>query len=280
MQRPTLAACASVLAAAALLTNHASATPLRLDYKVTALGGGVYRYDFTFVNDNNDGTWAAGQSFRWFVLGDVVPGPSPLTNFIGDPNSFQNSPYTGFGNTSGGHNGPDLQPVLTDWVPTSVGDSFSFSGTSTANLGQGALRWSNVITGSTGTGVRGNFEIARLLCFCQEDIGFQGPGPARLTVCGGDLSTGTTSLLEVTGARPSAPAYLVADLVHTPFPIFGGTLVGFAGFPVTVNGSGGLTVVVPGGGGPSDVYTQLIYLDFSIGQGLGFTNGVRIRVLP
>jgi hypothetical protein len=128
--------------------------------------------------------------------------------------------------------------------------------------------------------VRANFETARWLCLCQEGIGFQGPGPATLKVCGDDLSTGTTSLLEVTGAKPSTSGYLVADLVHTPFPIFGGTLVGFTGFPVSTNPSGGLTLVVPGGSGPADVYVQLVYLDLAIGQGLGFTNGVRIRVLP
>lgn len=147
----------------ALSAAPAVATPLRLDYLVTPLGGGVFNYDFSFVNDNNDGTWSAGQDFRWFVFGDVPAGSSPLTNFIGDPSSFVNSPYTGFGRTSGGHNGPDLQSVLTDWVPSGVGDSFSFSGTSTADLAQGQLQWSNVIGGSTNPGVRGTFEDAILI---------------------------------------------------------------------------------------------------------------------
>jgi hypothetical protein len=142
------------------LSSTASATPLRLDYIVTPLGGGIYNYDFTFVVDNNDGSYANGQTFRWFVIGDSLPGPSPLTNFVGDPNSYQNAPYTGFGQTSGGHNGPDLQPVLTDWVTNGVGDFFSFSGTSTADLPQGDLLWSNVTNGSTNPGVRGDFEVA------------------------------------------------------------------------------------------------------------------------
>lgn len=280
MRRSSLLKTATLVSAVLLLASSVSATPLRLDYTVTALGGGVYRYDFKFVNDNNDGSWVAGQSFRWFVLGDCSgPCTSPLTNFIGDPASYVNSPYTGFGNSGGGHNGPDLQPVLTDWIPAAVGDSFSFSGTSTANLCLG-MAWSNVTGGSTNPGVLANFEPARCLGFCQQDIGFQGPGPALLSVCGGDLSTGTTAALQVTGAAPSAPGYLVADLVHTPFAIFGGTLVGFTGFPLGSNASGGLSLVVPGGGGPLDVYVQFVYLDLSLAQGLGFTNGVKIQVLP
>lgn len=151
----------ALLSAVLVLTPaQAFAQPLRLDYEVTPLGGGVFNYDFSFVNDNNDGSWSPGQSFRWFVFGDVPSGSSPLTNFIGDPNSFVNSPYTGFGRTSGGHNGPDLQSVLTDWVPSGVGDSFQFSGTSTADLAQGQMQWSNVTGGSSNPGIRGNFEDA------------------------------------------------------------------------------------------------------------------------
>lgn len=271
---------ATILATCSLLAPSVAATPLRLDYKVTALGGGVYRYDFTFVCDNNDSTWAAGQSFRWFVLGDVPSGgTSPLTGFVGNVASFVNSPYTSFGRTSGGHNGPDLQGVLTDWVPASIGDSFSFSGTSTAYLSQGQMAWSNVTNGSTNPGVRGNFETANLVGFCQEDIGFQGPGTGLLTVCGGDLSRGTTANLEVTGATPSVPGFLIVDLTHTPFPIFGGTVVGFTGIPAATNASGGFSLVVPGGYGPRDIYTQFVYFDGSLPQGIGFTNGVKVHTL-
>ena len=118
----------ALLSAALVLTlspASAFAQPLRLDYEVTPLGGGVFNYDFSFVNDNNDGSWSSGQSFRWFVFGDVpFGGTPPLTSFIGDPTSFVNSPYTSFTTSGGGHNGPTLNPVLTDWVPSGVGDSF------------------------------------------------------------------------------------------------------------------------------------------------------------
>ncbi len=271
---------ATILATCSLLAPSVAATPLRLDYKVTALGGGVYRYDFTFVCDNNDNSWAAGQSFRWFVFGDVPNnGTSPLTNFVGNAASFVNSPYTGFTSSGGGHNGPTLHGVLTDWIPASIGDSFSFSGTSTAYLSQGQMAWSNATGGSITPGLLGNFEIARIVGFCQEDIGFQGPGTALLTVCGGDLARGTTANLEVTGATPSVPGFLIVDLTHTPFPIFGGTVVGFTGVPAATNSGGGLTLLVPGGYGPTDIYTQFIYFDSSLPQGLGFSNGVKVHTL-
>ena len=158
-----LTALAVAVLAVALMPSTTLAQPLRLDYWITGAAA-PYTYDFKFVNDNNDGSWAPGQSFRWFVIGDVPSGgTSPLTGFVGDPASFVQSPYTGFGRTSGGHNGPDLQPVLTDWIPSSVGDWFSFSGTSTAYVPQGQLLWSNVTNGSTNPGIRGNFEVAHLI---------------------------------------------------------------------------------------------------------------------
>ena len=271
---------ALLLLTAGLLSAPAAATPLRLEYSVTDLGGGLYRYQFKFINDNNDGTWQAGQSFRWFVLGDVPSGmSSPLTNFVGDTSSFVESPYTGFGRTSGGHNGPDLQGVLTDWIPTHVGDAFWFSGTSTADLTQGQLAWSNVTNGSTNPGVRGNFELGHST-LCQPDLGFQGPGSARMCVCGGDLSTGNDARLTVLGTPANAAGYLVVDFNFTPFPIFGGTIIGFTGFPVATDANGQLAVNVPGGSGPVDVYTQYLYLDASLPQQIGFTNGVKLEIKP
>ena len=51
------------------LTAVAQATPLRLDYSVTDLGGGLYDYNFILVLDNNDSSWAAGQNFNWIIWG-------------------------------------------------------------------------------------------------------------------------------------------------------------------------------------------------------------------
>lgn len=271
---------ATLFSVLSLFAAPASATPLRLEYTVTLLSSGLYRYDFKVINDNNDGSWVAGQQFRWFIFGDCSPScSSPLTNFVGDLPSLLagGGPYTSFTSSGGSHNGPTLGTVTVYWIPTAVGDSFTWSGTSTANLCGGGLLWSTL---ATDTSYAANLEPAHCLGFCQEDIGFQGPGPALLTVCGGDLSTGNDATLEVTGAAPSAAGYLVADTTLAAFQIFGGTLVGFNGLPISTNPSGGVSLTVPGGSGPIDVYTQYVYLDLSLTMGLGFTNGVKMKILP
>lgn len=270
----------ALLLTTGLFAAPLAATPLRLEYSVTDLGGGLYHYQFKFINDNNDGTWVAGQTFRWFVFGDAPSGmTSPLLNFVGDTSSFVDSPYTSFGTTGGVHNGPDLQTVLTDWIPTHVGDSFWFSGTSTANLGQGLLAWSNNTGGSSNPGVIGNFEIATLT-ICQPDIGYHGPGNARLTVCGGDLSPGNNGRLYVLGAPAGTPGFLVADFNLTPFQVAGGTIIGFSGFPLNPDLNGELSLFVRGGRGPVNVYVQYVYIDNSLPLQVGFTNGVRIELKP
>lgn len=162
------------------LVGSVSGTPLRMDYEITDLGGGLFDYEFTLVVDNNDGSYQNGQTWRWFVFGDSPVAPTPLANFVGDVNDLPIGPYTGYGQTSGGHNGPDLQSVVDDWVPTGVGDSLFWSGTSTAFLGQGDMLWSNVIGGSANPGVRGNFEVAHLV---------PAPGGAALLGLGGLLMT-------------------------------------------------------------------------------------------
>lgn len=147
------------------LTGIASAqTPLELGYDVTDLGGGVFQYDFVLVNTNTSGTWSAGQNFDWIIFGDAAGGPSNLTGFVGDPGSLTGTPWAdeGFTSSSGGHNGPtllDFNNGLLGWVPGFVGDSVSWSGTSTANLGQGELLWSNLV----GSGVHADFAVATLV---------------------------------------------------------------------------------------------------------------------
>lgn len=141
--------------------QHASASPMRLDYSVTPAGGGLYNYDFTLTLDNNDNSWAAGQGFGWLIFGDAAfPGPSPLADFT-MTSSFPVGPWTYLSGSSGGHNGPTFGFVLDNWVPTGVGDQLTWSGTSSANLGQGELLFSFLV-GTNGT-VRPNFQEANLL---------------------------------------------------------------------------------------------------------------------
>lgn len=143
-----------------LLTSNASSTPLRMDYSVTDLGGGLFDYEFELILDNNDGSWAAGQGWRWIIFGDSPSiGGSPLTNFIGDTGDLPIGPYTGFTTSGGGHNGPTLDDNLVYWVPSAVGDLLAWSGTSTADLAQGEMLFST-LAGTLNNGVAADFEVA------------------------------------------------------------------------------------------------------------------------
>ncbi len=121
--------------------------------------------------------------------------------------------------------------------------------------------------------------------FCQADLGFGGPGAAVLTVCGGDLSSGTTAALEVSGAVPLAPLWVAFGTAFNPTPILGGTfgilspvippLFGFTSPAGTFTLPG-----VPGGNGPFSLFVQTVHLDPSQLAGFGLSNAVRIDVLP
>ncbi|MBL9001077.1 MAG: hypothetical protein JNK25_08070 [Phycisphaerae bacterium] len=150
------------LLAALTLSASASATPLRLDYTVEDIGGGMYRYRFTLTLDNNDGSWLPGQRFNWIIWGDVPhPGPTNLPDFVGDlpaPAPFDDE---GFSTSGGGHNGPTLLDFGTDfdfygWEPVDIGDTLEWSGRSAIDLADGEMTWSNLI----GTGVYANWEPA------------------------------------------------------------------------------------------------------------------------
>ena len=119
---------------------------------------------------------------------------------------------------------------------------------------------------------------------CQTDLGFGGPGNATLSVCGGDLSTGTSAEMLVTGATANQSAFIFVGLSSNPTPLLGGTLVPV---PVTLtvttstNAAGEILFpVVPGGNGPFSVYAQVVYVDGAQVGGVGITNAVRIDVLP
>ena len=136
-------------------------SPLRLDYSVTDLGGGLYDYNFDLVLDNNDSSWTSGNGWGWIVFGDANLASSPLTDFVGDPSDLPIGPYTLYATTGGLHNGPTLDPRLSIWTPSAIGDLLSWSGTSTADLAQGSLLFST-IESEPGT-VKADFEVANRL---------------------------------------------------------------------------------------------------------------------
>jgi len=167
--RPLLTALTALTAVTvASVTSTATASPLKLEYCITDVGGGVLQYQFKLTLNNNDGSWSSGLGYNWIIFGDVAsPGPSNFADFVGDlpaPPPFDDE---GWSFSSGGHNGPTLLDFGTDfdfrgWIPTAVGQSLTWSGRSSIRLGAGEMAWSNIV----GTGVQANYEIATLLTSC------------------------------------------------------------------------------------------------------------------
>lgn len=119
---------------------------------------------------------------------------------------------------------------------------------------------------------------------CQADLGFGGPGSSVLSVCGGDLSTGTTADLLLTGAPPLAPAILFAGFNNNPTPFKGGLLVPLPELlvvPLSTDAGGEIAINgIPGGNGPASIYLQFAIADAGQPGGVGLSNCVRVDLLP
>lgn len=119
---------------------------------------------------------------------------------------------------------------------------------------------------------------------CQPSLGFGGPGSLALSVCGGDLSSGTEAEILVTGAEPFATLFLVVGFVSDPQPIKGGTIVPLPWlleFMIPLGGTGQLTVPgIAGGGGPFTAYMQAVATDTGQPLGYAFSNAIQVDYLP
>ncbi len=161
---------ASVLLAALGCTATVQATPVTMNYCVQAEGTGLYLYTFTLTLDNNDNSWTPGYGIGWIVFADVPSGASPLSDFIGDPGSLPIGPWTGYSTTGGGHNGPNLSPVVVQqppydplyWVPNAVGDSLTWRGESATLVTPDQMQWSCLFT--TGGAAPVNFAAITNIC--------------------------------------------------------------------------------------------------------------------
>jgi hypothetical protein len=130
------------------------ASPLRLDYGITSLGGGSYLYNFNLVLDNNDGSWSSGQGFDWVIFGDRAGAIDQPSQFGSDwVYNFIEPGWLGT-DTGAGHEGPTVclgsgcgTPL---WVPAALGESVGWSGTSNTLIG-GTLYWSYILTGGGAT---------------------------------------------------------------------------------------------------------------------------------
>jgi len=119
---------------------------------------------------------------------------------------------------------------------------------------------------------------------CQADLGFGGPGDARLVACGGDLSLGTTAELALVGAPAAAPVYLGVAFTQNPTPFLGGIAVPYPPalvVPLSTDGAGVLRFgPLVGGIGPLTLYVQALFPDASSPTFVGISNALRIEFLP
>ncbi|RJP38602.1 MAG: hypothetical protein C4547_04290 [Phycisphaerales bacterium] len=146
-----------VLALGALIVPAAVAQPqILLAYDYVDIGGGRFEYEFELSLDDR---WSPGMGWRWFIFGDCRSCPSPLTSFVGDPNDLPIGPWTAYGSSGGGHNGPTLHYVLDYWIPQSQDEKLNWSGTSTAALDEPALLYST-IAGTVGGATPADFAVA------------------------------------------------------------------------------------------------------------------------
>ncbi len=120
---------------------------------------------------------------------------------------------------------------------------------------------------------------------CQFDYGYDGPGTGTLSVCGGDLSTGTFGVLRLSDFAPNKPVILLAGLAANPTYVgdISATLV-----PVPVDlivilstdSDGEVELYVPGWLGPVTVFLQGTQAD-NPGPGQWTTsNAVEVEFLP
>lgn len=117
-----------------------------------------------------------------------------------------------------------------------------------------------VISRKDGTEVWRNQSSSQIVC--QQDLGF-GNGGTHVTVCGGDLSSGTTATLELTGAVPNVLAWLVVGTTSAPtyVPELQSTLIPLPPaviLTLATDFQGHITFPVQGGGGPLPAYIQFV----------------------
>lgn len=133
------------------------------------------------------------------------------------------------------------------------------------------------------------FQVEAFTCtMCQPVIPQGGPGTAVYSICGGDLSFGTTATFSILGMPPGAEVYWTLGFFNFaqtwPAPGPGAGTVLDTGFPLVfplgnADGSGNMVIpgFPPGGLGDFSIYSQIIYTDVGQAQGFGFTDVVQIN---
>ena len=122
-------------------------------------------------------------------------------------------------------------------------------------------------------------ELNPVQVVCQTDMGFAGPGSMSLSMCGDDLTEASSlSQMELNGAVPSTPLFVVLGLSAGPVPFKGGMLVPFPLLSIVsglmTDGGGNFSSPVPGSAGtPVHIYMQIIVKNGLVYE---FSNGLDV----
>ncbi|MHC4262949.1 MAG: hypothetical protein ACYSWX_10540 [Planctomycetota bacterium] len=216
-------------------------------------------------------------------------GSTPPFTYVMTPDPGKSFPFGG--NVLLHGTSHDLEDGPLDGVWTSDVDGPVATGrvASVADLSVGTHVLSFTATDTSGVSSSASTTITitdRLLPggICQTDLGFGGPGTASLSVCGGDLSSGTTADIALEGAAPNETVFVGISAVNVPTPLLGGTVITFPLLSLlveTTDASGDWTLAdLPGGGGPVTFYLQAVYGDAAQATGFGISNAVQVDFLP
>jgi len=171
-----------------------------------------------------------------------------------------------------------------------LGHNWSAGHCSCNNTMNGGLTCTNVFSAETITQISGyrnskNCISCRDPIYCQLDLGYGGPGTGLLTVCGGNLSSGTTADLEFTNGYNYGRAFIMVGSSNNPTPFKGGLLVPVPGVmlgPVFQDSLGTFSIPgIQGGGGWVTVYMQVFYEDYNLPSPyVGLSNALSVTKLP
>lgn len=148
-----------------------------------------------------------------------------------------------------------------------------------------AVTWPQAIqaTEITLRQVMAHLDGIRSTTVCQQDLGFQGPGTARLEVCGGSLAqVGNVADLRVSQALANSIGVLALGSQNQPTPLFGGLVVPVPAFYVDLvafDAAGGWLAPGALSAPPSplgDVFAQVVHYDPLLPQQFGLSNAVRL----
>ncbi|MCB9877879.1 MAG: VCBS repeat-containing protein [Planctomycetes bacterium] len=140
----------------------------------------------------------------------------------------------------------------------------------------------------TGTGhiVEAGVDVFKAEAFsceiCQAVYPLLAVGPASFSMCGGDLSPGTSTTISIVDMPAFTNGLLVYDLFPNPTPWNGGELISPAPIvlgPIFADAGGDFVVPVPIGGllPPGwALYAQALYIDGAQPFGVGVTNALQV----